>query len=119
MRIAAPVGTLASAPTGVYFLPSGEFSAGCRGLGAHPRIQADLRRGDGYVSAYDACRIDRCIRRSRMSLGPLMVDIAGTTLSAEDARVLSHPLVGGVVLFTRNYVSPRQGAALNAAIRGL
>jgi beta-N-acetylhexosaminidase len=54
-----------------------------------------------------------------MSLGPLMVDIAGTTLSAEDARVLSHPLVGGVVLFTRNYSSPPQVAALTAAIRDL
>ena len=54
-----------------------------------------------------------------MSLGPLMVDIAGTTLSAEDARVLSHPLVGGVVLFTRNYASPPQLGALTAAIRDL
>ncbi len=38
-----------------------------------------------------------------MSLGPLMVDIAGTELSAEDVRVLSHPMVGSVLLFTRNY----------------
>ena len=35
-----------------------------------------------------------------MTLGPLMVDIAGTELSAEDARVLAHPLVGSVLLFT-------------------
>jgi beta-N-acetylhexosaminidase len=54
-----------------------------------------------------------------MSLGPLMVDIAGTELSAEDVRVLSHPMVGSVLLFTRNYTNPRQAAALTAAISAL
>jgi beta-N-acetylhexosaminidase len=54
-----------------------------------------------------------------MSLGPLMVDIAGTELSADDVRVLTHPLVGGVILFTRNYRSPEQVTALTAAIREL
>jgi len=54
-----------------------------------------------------------------MSLGPLMVDIAGTELSAEDTRVLAHPLVGSVILFSRNYSSPRQVAALTASIRAL
>ena len=54
-----------------------------------------------------------------MSLGPLMVDIAGTELSADDVRVLSHPMVGSVLLFTRNYSNPRQAAALTAAIRAL
>jgi beta-N-acetylhexosaminidase len=54
-----------------------------------------------------------------MSLGPLMVDIAGTELSAEDVRVLSHPMVGSVLLFTRNYTNPQQVAALTAAIRAL
>jgi beta-N-acetylhexosaminidase len=48
-----------------------------------------------------------------------MVDIAGTELSAEDVRVLSHPMVGSVLLFTRNYSNPRQAAALTAAIRAL
>ncbi len=54
-----------------------------------------------------------------MSLGPLMVDIAGTELTAEDVRVLTHPLVGSVLLFTRNYSNPQQVAALTGAIRGL
>ena len=54
-----------------------------------------------------------------MSLGPLMVDIAGTELTAEDVRVLSHPLVGSVLLFTRNYRDPAQLAALTGAIRAL
>ncbi len=54
-----------------------------------------------------------------MSLGPLMVDIAGTELSAEDREVLAHPLVGSVLLFTRNYRSAEQITALSAAIRAL
>jgi beta-N-acetylhexosaminidase len=48
-----------------------------------------------------------------------MVDIAGTELSADDVRVLAHPLVGSVLLFTRNYSDLRQLAALTAAIRAL
>ena len=54
-----------------------------------------------------------------MSLGPLMVDIAGTELSADDVRVLKCPLVGSVILFARNYVNPWQVADLTASIRAL
>ncbi len=43
-----------------------------------------------------------------MTLGPLMVDVAGTALTAEDRRVLAHPLVGSVILFTRNFESAVQ-----------
>ncbi len=48
-----------------------------------------------------------------------MVDIAGTELAADDMEVLRHPLVGSVLLFSRNYRSPQQVAALTAAIRAL
>ena len=54
-----------------------------------------------------------------MSLGPFMVDIAGTELSADDIRVLKCPLVGSVILFARNYANPRQVADLTASIRAL
>jgi beta-N-acetylhexosaminidase len=54
-----------------------------------------------------------------MSLGPLMVDIAGTELGSDDRQVLLHPLVGSVILFTRNFRDPRQVSALTASLRAL
>jgi beta-N-acetylhexosaminidase len=52
-------------------------------------------------------------------LGPVVVDIAGTRLSAVDRERLAHPLVGMVILFTRNYESPAQLAALTAEIHAV
>jgi beta-N-acetylhexosaminidase len=48
-----------------------------------------------------------------------MLDVAGTELTPEDKARLSHPLVGGVILFTRNYTSPSQLAELTASIHSL
>ena len=54
-----------------------------------------------------------------MTLGPLMVDVAGTGLTPEDREVLAHPLVGSVLLFSRNYRSREQLSALTAEIRAV
>ena len=51
-----------------------------------------------------------------MSLGPLMIDLAGTEVSADESELLRHPLIGGVILFTRNYADPDQLTALVNAI---
>ena len=48
---------------------------------------------------------------------PLIIDIAGTTLSAVDRQRLAHPLVGGLILFARNWDSRAQLTALCAAVK--
>jgi beta-N-acetylhexosaminidase len=48
-----------------------------------------------------------------------MIDVAGSVLSPEDRRVLSHPLIGAVILFTRNYADPDQLEALVGEIHAL
>ena len=48
-----------------------------------------------------------------------MADVVGLRLEDADRRRLSHPLVGGVILFARNFESPGQVKALTAEIRGL
>ena len=54
-----------------------------------------------------------------MALGPLMIDIEGLTLSAEDRELLVHPLVGGIILFSRNFADIEQVKALTTEIRAL
>jgi len=54
-----------------------------------------------------------------MSLGPVMVDIEGLEISPPERERLRHPLVGGVILFARNYQSPEQVSALVDAIHRL
>lgn len=51
--------------------------------------------------------------------GSLMLDIAGTWLTAEDRHLLRQPEVGGLILFARNIENPRQVQALCRAIRAV
>jgi len=54
-----------------------------------------------------------------MQHAPLLIDIAGTTLTDDDRRRLSHPLVGGLILFARNWAGRAQLERLTAAIKRL
>jgi len=54
-----------------------------------------------------------------LPLGPLMIDIAGTELTARDRTRLCHPLVGGIILFARNFADRAQLTVLTAEIHAL
>ena len=54
-----------------------------------------------------------------MTLGPLMIDLVGHTILPEERDMLAHPLVGGVILFTRNYASPEQLLQLTREIHAV
>lgn len=51
------------------------------------------------------------------SIGALIIDLQGKTLAPDERDLLAHPLVGGVILFTRNYENRAQLTALCQAIR--
>ncbi|MDE1956266.1 MAG: beta-N-acetylhexosaminidase, partial [Betaproteobacteria bacterium] len=48
---------------------------------------------------------------------PLFIDVAGLELTPRERKRLRDPLVGGVILFARNWESRRQLVALNAQIK--
>lgn len=54
-----------------------------------------------------------------MNHAPIVLDIAGTALDADDRRRLQHPLVGGLILFARNWQHRAQLTALTAEIKAL
>jgi beta-N-acetylhexosaminidase len=50
---------------------------------------------------------------------PVIVDIAGTSLSRDDRRRLANPLVGGLILFARNWQDRRQLLDLCLAVKAV
>ena len=54
-----------------------------------------------------------------MQHAPLIIDIAGTELTDDDRRRLAHPLVGGLILFGRNWQGRAQLTALCASVKRL
>ena len=54
-----------------------------------------------------------------LPLGPVICDVAGLALDESERARLRHPLIGGVILFARNYRDPEQLADLTAEIHAL
>ena len=50
---------------------------------------------------------------------PVILDIAGTALNADDRRRLAHPLTGGAILFGRNWIDRRQVTELVAEMKSI
>jgi len=50
---------------------------------------------------------------------PVILDVAGTRLTADDRRRLAHPLAGGAILFGRNWVDRRQVTELVAEMKAI
>ena len=50
---------------------------------------------------------------------PLIIDIAGTSLSKDDRRRLKNPLTGGIILFARNWKDRQTLSSLCAAVKSI
>ncbi len=53
----------------------------------------------------------------KLPIGPVMIDLAGQALDAYEREKIQHPNTGAIILFSRNYESPRQIQALIQQIR--
>src|SRR5260364_409721 len=47
--------------------------------------------------------ISSLMKTARRPLGPVMIDLSGCELSRDEQRWLTHPNMGGVILFARNF----------------
>jgi beta-N-acetylhexosaminidase len=54
-----------------------------------------------------------------MTLGPVMLDLAGLTLTDEDVEICQHPQVGGIILFSRNFNDRAQVKQLVSDIKAV
>lgn len=52
-------------------------------------------------------------------IGPLMLDIEGLVLTENEKTILVNPLVGGLILFSRNFKSTQQLSALVKEVRAM
>ncbi len=55
--------------------------------------------------------------KTEQPIGPVMLDVAGLTLTDHEKDVINHPNTGAVILFARNYHDPEQVTQLNNEIR--
>lgn len=54
---------------------------------------------------------------TKQPFGPIMLDVAGLTLSEHERDIINHPNTGAVILFSRNYGNPEQVTELIQSIR--
>lgn len=52
-------------------------------------------------------------------MGPLVIDLDGPSITQDEEKLLQHPFVGGIILFSRNYQSLAQLSALLSCVRRL
>lgn len=55
--------------------------------------------------------------RTNLPIGPVMLDVAGLTLTQPEKEKINHPNTGAVILFSRNYQNPEQVTELINSIR--
>jgi len=53
------------------------------------------------------------------AIGPVMLDLEGKKLTSQDQQLLANPLVGGVILFSRNFENAHQLLELTTSIKSI
>lgn len=86
-------------------------SPGVGGNGAHDASRSARAKKTQATSPTSVGKIP-----ASLPLGPVMLDVVGTTLDEHDLRRIRHPKTGGVILFARNFESREQLVALTSAM---
>ena len=55
--------------------------------------------------------------KKQYPIGPVMLDVAGLSLTQQEQEKINHPNTGAVILFSRNYQNPEQVTQLITSIR--